>query len=200
MFYAFDILWDEHANSDDEEEMRGFRNGEDLRYLPLIDRKLRVHAVVPKRGERLLYCDHIEADGEALFRVVCDNDLEGIGGKRKGDLYLLEHAQWLKIRNREYSQWVGREELFERERGTEAGRTHHLNFYEMNSSGWATHILFCEYLKSHNEVAKEYADLKLTLAKNFPTDRASYTNGKEQFVTTVVERAAGEEPVSKSAV
>jgi bifunctional non-homologous end joining protein LigD len=41
MFYAFDILWDEHAFSDDEEEMRRFRNGGDLRYLPLIDRKLR---------------------------------------------------------------------------------------------------------------------------------------------------------------
>jgi bifunctional non-homologous end joining protein LigD len=40
-FYAFDILWDEHANSDDEEEKYRFRNGEDLRYLPLIDRKLR---------------------------------------------------------------------------------------------------------------------------------------------------------------
>ncbi len=24
---------------------------------------------------------------------------------------------WMKIRNRSYSQWVGREELFERERG-----------------------------------------------------------------------------------
>jgi hypothetical protein len=32
MFYAFDIFWDEHAFSDDEEEMRRFRNGEDLRY------------------------------------------------------------------------------------------------------------------------------------------------------------------------
>jgi HrpA-like RNA helicase len=27
-----------------------------------------------------------------------------------------EEPTWLKIRNREYSQWVGREELFERER------------------------------------------------------------------------------------
>ena len=47
-------LWDEHAKSDDEEEMRRFRNGEDLRYLPLIDRKRRLHAVMPKRSERLL--------------------------------------------------------------------------------------------------------------------------------------------------
>jgi hypothetical protein len=62
-FIAFDILWDEHATTDDDEENRRFRNGEDLRYLPLTDRKLRLHSVVPKRGERLLYCDHIEPDG-----------------------------------------------------------------------------------------------------------------------------------------
>jgi bifunctional non-homologous end joining protein LigD len=88
IFYAFDILWDEHAKSDDEEEQRRFRNGEDLRYLPLIDRKLRLHAVVPKRGERLLYCDHIDAEGEGLFRLACENDLEGIVAKRKSDPYL----------------------------------------------------------------------------------------------------------------
>jgi ATP-dependent DNA ligase len=54
LFCAFDILWDEHAKPDDDQEMRRFRNGEDLRYLPLIDRKLRLHAVMPKRSERLL--------------------------------------------------------------------------------------------------------------------------------------------------
>jgi bifunctional non-homologous end joining protein LigD len=116
VFYAFDILWDEHAVSDDEEEMRRFRNGEDVRYLPLTDRKLRLRRVVPKRGERLLYCDHINEDGEGLFRLACKHDLEGIVAKRQGDPYLPEHASWLKIRNHDYSQWQGREELFERER------------------------------------------------------------------------------------
>jgi bifunctional non-homologous end joining protein LigD len=118
-FYAFDILWDEHAKTDDEQEQRRFGNGEDLRYLPLVDRKLRLRAVVPKRGERLLYCDHINGDGEALFRLACDNDLEGIVAKRKADPYLPEHARWLKVRNTAYSQWIGREELFERERGSD---------------------------------------------------------------------------------
>jgi len=117
MFYAFDILWDEHAITDDVEEQRRFRTGEDLRYLPLIDRKLRLHAVVPKRGERLLYCDHIDRDGEGLFGLACEHDLEGIVAKRKSDPYLSEHATWLKIRNHNYSQWIGREALFERERG-----------------------------------------------------------------------------------
>ena len=132
-FYAFDLLWDEHAWSDDEDEMRRFRNGENTRYLPLIDRKQRLRRIVPKRGERLLYCDHIETDGEHLFRLACEEDLEGIVAKRKGDPYLPEYAEWLKIRNHSYSQWVGREELFERERNEETSFQH-----------WAECALACE--------------------------------------------------------
>ncbi len=116
-FYAFDLLWDEHAWSDDEQERHRFRSGEDLRYLPLCDRKLRLRAVVPKQGERLLYCDHIEGDGEGLFRLACEHDLEGIVAKHTHAPYLPDsETTWFKIRNRAYSQWVGREELFERER------------------------------------------------------------------------------------
>ncbi len=107
-FIAFDLLWDEHARSDDEDEMRRFGNSEDLRYLPLIDRKLRLHALVPTQSERLLYCDHIDGNGEGLFRLACEHDLEGIVAKRKSNPYLADHASWLKIRNHEYSQWVGR--------------------------------------------------------------------------------------------
>jgi len=56
--------------------------------------------------------------GEELFHLVCQRDLEGVVAKRKFDAYL-PSASWLKIRNRKYSQWVGREELFERERHKE---------------------------------------------------------------------------------
>ena len=94
-------------------------DGEDLRYLPLIDRKHRLRGVVPKQGERLLYCDHVEGIGEKLFQFACERDLEGIVAKRKFDPYLPDSATWLKIRNRNYSQWIGREELFERERSSD---------------------------------------------------------------------------------
>jgi bifunctional non-homologous end joining protein LigD len=100
-FIAFDILQ---------------YNGEDLRYLPLIDRKLRLRSVLPQRSERIIYCDHVEKDGEGLFRLACEHDLEGIVAKHKQNPYLAEHANWLKIRNRNYSQWAGREQLFEQER------------------------------------------------------------------------------------
>ena len=63
------------------------------------------------------YCDHAEEAGGELFDFVCKRDLEGIVAKRRFDPYLLDgSASWLKIRNRAYSQWNGREELFERER------------------------------------------------------------------------------------
>jgi bifunctional non-homologous end joining protein LigD len=92
-YYAFDLL---------------YSNGEDLRYLPLADRKHRLHGLVPTNVERLLYCDHVEGMGEVLFHLVCQHDLEGIVAKRKFDPYLLDRStSWLKIRNRNYSQWVG---------------------------------------------------------------------------------------------
>lgn len=118
VFYAFDILWDQHAWSDDDQERYRFRNGEDLRYLPLVHRKQRLRAVVPKRAERLFYVDHVEEHGEELFRLACENDLEGIVAKHLAYPYAIGTAEtsWLKIRNRSYSQWEGRHELFERER------------------------------------------------------------------------------------
>jgi hypothetical protein len=102
-FYAFDLLR---------------CGGEDLRYQALADRKHRLRAIVPPQGERLLYCDHVELAGEEFFELACGRDLEGIVAKRRFDPYLLDGTTtWFKIRNRNYSQWAGREELFERERG-----------------------------------------------------------------------------------
>src|SRR5207245_10545163 len=96
-FMAFDILWDD---------------GEDLRNLPLIERKERLRGLVRIGSERLLYCDHIEGDGHGLFRLACEHDLEGIVAKRKLDPYSFENSGWLKIRNSQYSQWIDREEVF----------------------------------------------------------------------------------------
>ena len=101
-FYAFDLL---------------ACHGADLRSLPLRDRKHQLRGIVPESGERLLYCDHVELAGEEFFQLACERDLEGIVAKRKFDPYLLDgSAPWFKIRNPTYSQWIGREELFERER------------------------------------------------------------------------------------
>ena len=96
---------------------------------------MRAQGLVPTNGERLLHCDHVEGMGEKLFHLVCQRDLEGVVAKRKVDPYL-PSASWLKIRNRKYSQWLGREELFERERHKEP------------VAGWHTCAIACAGLET----------------------------------------------------
>src|SRR5262249_49437320 len=62
-----------------------------------------------------------EERGKHLFRLACKRELEGIVAERKFDPYLLDNTKWYKIRNRNYSQRVEGETLFERERSADPG-------------------------------------------------------------------------------
>jgi ATP-dependent DNA ligase len=60
--------------------------------------------------------DHIESQGRALFEKACELDLEGIVAKGKDSLYRATEKpsrDWIKIKNPNYSQADGRQELFE---------------------------------------------------------------------------------------
>jgi bifunctional non-homologous end joining protein LigD len=100
-FYAFDLLQ---------------LGGQDLRNLPLIERKRALRRIVPQGAASLLYVDHVEGQGERLFELACERDLEGIVAKHGKSRYVAEDGNptWVKIRNRNYSQLVGRDDLFER--------------------------------------------------------------------------------------
>jgi bifunctional non-homologous end joining protein LigD len=60
IFYAFDLLW---------------LNGDDLRSLPLIERKQRLHELVRvSRCHAIVYAQHIEGLGIGLFEEICARD------------------------------------------------------------------------------------------------------------------------------
>ena len=59
--------------------------------------------------------DHV-ASGADLFRVICERDMEGIVAKQASAKYTSDATTWVKIKNREYSQAVGREDLFDRQK------------------------------------------------------------------------------------
>jgi len=99
-------------------------------------------------------------------------DLEKIGYEDKGDGGVAERRFFVK--------------------GTEANRTHHLNFCELNSFFWRSHLAFCEYLGRHPEIAGEYSSLKRGLADRFPNNRAAYTAGKQEFIRSVLAQAMNE--------
>jgi bifunctional non-homologous end joining protein LigD len=103
IFYAFDLLW---------------LDGENLRSLPLIDRKHRLHELIQKSDcPRIIYAQHIEGQGVGFFQEICQRDLEGIVCKRMGGIYKSNGSGWLKVKNPKYSQAEGRGDLFKRDTG-----------------------------------------------------------------------------------
>ena len=97
-YIAFDLLW---------------LNGIDLRSLPLSERRRALQTVLPKASPVLSEALSVEGRSRELFNLMCTNDLEGVVAKRLADRYH-PHARWLKIKNRDYSQKEGREDLLNR--------------------------------------------------------------------------------------
>ena len=84
--------------------------------LPLIERKARLKKLLRKQA-RVRYVDYIERRGLELFEKACELDLEGIVAQRKDSQYRptdRSSPYWIKIKNPNYSQTEGREELFDR--------------------------------------------------------------------------------------
>lgn len=77
-------------------------------------------------------------------------------------------------------------------RGTENSRTHHIHIVQWNSEEWNNKILFRDYLINHDEVAKEYCNLKKMLAEKYKYDRNNYTDGKSNFIKNVIIKAKKE--------
>src|SRR5262245_48839510 len=77
-------------------------NGHDLRREPLEVRKATLRSLLVKVGPGLRWNEHIEGDGETIFRHACKLGLEGIVSKRKDSPYRSgRSADWLKMKNPE---------------------------------------------------------------------------------------------------
>ncbi|EIT86248.1 hypothetical protein A374_06601 [Fictibacillus macauensis ZFHKF-1] len=63
-------------------------------------------------------------------------------------------------------------------------RTHHVHVYEAGHEDIARHLAFRDYLRSHQEEARTYAELKQQLAAQFPHDIEQYMDGKDDWIKT----------------
>ena len=83
VLYAFDLL---------------FLDGEDLRKKPLEDRRLALDGIIPKRSA-ILMSEEFSGPGADLFRIACENELEGIVSKRLDRAYHSGRSRgWLKTK------------------------------------------------------------------------------------------------------
>jgi bifunctional non-homologous end joining protein LigD len=87
IFFVFDLL---------------FLDGEDLRDLPLEERKARLKELLAKADSpRLRYVDHFTAAGDAMLSSACRMSLEGIVSKRLGSPYRSGRGEdWTKAKCR----------------------------------------------------------------------------------------------------
>ncbi len=88
VYFAFDFL---------------FEGGEDLRALPLSDRKTRLQQFLSEAGDdaRLRFVEHFETGGEAVLRSACRLSLEGIVSKRADAPYVSGRTEtWAKSKCR----------------------------------------------------------------------------------------------------
>jgi bifunctional non-homologous end joining protein LigD len=75
-------------------------NGDDLRRDPLEVRKATLASIVAKATAGIRFNEHIESDGETVFRHACQLGLEGIVSKRKNSPYRAGRSpDWLKMKN-----------------------------------------------------------------------------------------------------
>ena len=68
---------------------------------------------------------------------------------------------------------------------------HHLYVCSPAYGEFERHIAFRDYLRGHPDDAQAYADLKGKLARQYRNDREAYTQGKSEFVKSILQRAAG---------
>ena len=86
MLFAFDLIE---------------RNGDDLRELPLIERKRRLARLISTKNRRAIkYGQHLKGNGASVLDYVCRLGLEGIVSKRVDAPYRSGPSRtWLKFKN-----------------------------------------------------------------------------------------------------
>jgi GrpB-like predicted nucleotidyltransferase (UPF0157 family) len=61
-------------------------------------------------------------------------------------------------------------------------RSVNAHLVQYGAEEWAAYLAFRDRLRSDPVARDEYARTKITLARDFPGDRASYLDGKSEFV------------------
>ena len=73
--------------------------------MPLEERRGRLRKALEGRKKALRFSEHLEGDGEAIFRHACALGLEGIVSKRRDSRYRSGRSlTWLKIKNPHYKR------------------------------------------------------------------------------------------------
>ena len=74
-------------------------------------------------------------------------------------------------------------------KGSVTCRTHYIHIQKIGSTYWNNFMYFKTYLLNHPETVKEYENLKKELSVKYQDDRKKYTASKNEFISSVLEKA-----------
>jgi GrpB-like predicted nucleotidyltransferase (UPF0157 family) len=107
-------------------------------------------------------------DADKCVPNVCELDFE----------YVKEHEKIIPDRR-----------YFRKPRNGFGKREYHLHMCVFDGEFWKKQILFRDYLITHPEALKEYEKLKKDLASKFRNNRHAYTDGKDEFIQEILNKA-----------
>lgn len=68
-------------------------------------------------------------------------------------------------------------------------KTHHIHVVKYNSTNWDNYLNFRDYLNAFEDKARQYDELKQTLAVEFFDNRKAYTAGKKELIDQLLKEA-----------
>lgn len=74
-------------------------------------------------------------------------------------------------------------------KGGDVHRTHQVHIFQTGNVEVSRHLDFRDYLIAHSDVARQYADLKTELARQFPHNIEAYMAGKDAFIKETLQKA-----------
>lgn len=155
---------------------------------PLLFRK-EADAISRILGDNLVLIHHIGSSSVPFLaaKPIIDimpvvKDLSGVDAVSEEFVKLgYEYLGEFGIKGRRYLRKGGQE------------RTHQIHIFQMeDDTNILRHLAFRDYLRSHRDVAMEYAELKKDLAARFPYDMDGYCDGKDAFVKKIENLALAE--------
>ena len=70
-------------------------------------------------------------------------------------------------------------------------RAYHVHLVEEGGALWRRYLAFRDWLRADADAAQRYAQVKRSLAAQFPRDREAYIDGKTAFVQEILRHAIG---------
>nr|WP_055668569.1 GrpB family protein [Desnuesiella massiliensis] len=64
--------------------------------------------------------------------------------------------------------------------------THYIHVVIYGNTEWNNNIKFRDILNENEDIMKEYEDLKMQLANEYPKDRVTYTSMKAGFIQRIM--------------